>query len=335
MPGFDGREGFTLVFIPFFPKRVELRQTRAVTAILFSGQGAQKTGMGKDFYEASATARAMVEEANDALGFDLGSIMFDGPDEELTKTSRCQPALYLHGLIALALLKERVSSLHPAAAAGLSLGEFTAHAAAGTFSFADGLRIVGKRGAFMEEACNATEGSMAALIGGEEDQVRALAQAAGVDVANLNAPGQIVLSGSVAGIDAAVAQAKDFGIRRAIKLNVAGAYHSRLMQSAQDKLAAELAALAISPSSIPVVANFSADIVSSPEEIRATLEKQVTGSVRWTESIQRLVAMGHTSFIELGPGKVIAGLVSKIHKEAVVHSVEDIASLEAAAAALA
>ena len=176
---------------------------------------------------------------------------------------------------------------------------------------------------------------MAALIGGEEDQVRALAAAADVDVANYNAPGQIVLSGTVAGIDAAIAKAKDFGIRRAIKLNVAGAYHSRLMQSAQDKLAAELAAMAFATPSIPVVCNFAATPVSEAADIRAMLEKQVTGSVRWTASIQRLVAMGHRHFLELGPGKVLAGLVSKIDKDAVVHSVEDLPGLEAAVEALA
>jgi [acyl-carrier-protein] S-malonyltransferase len=254
--------------------------------------------------------------------------MFDGPEEELTKTSRCQPALYLHGLMALALIRERLPKLTPVAAAGLSLGEFTAHAAAGTFSFEQGLQIVGKRGAFMEEACNATEGSMAALIGGEEEQVQALAAAADVDIANLNAPGQIVLSGTVSGIDTAIAKAKEFGIRRAIKLNVAGAYHSRLMQSAQDKLAAELAALDLKTPSIPVICNYAATPVSEAAEIRAMLGKQVTGSVRWTASIQKLISMGHRNFLELGPGKVIAGLVSKIDKDAVVHSVEDLASLE-------
>jgi [acyl-carrier-protein] S-malonyltransferase len=181
----------------------------------------------------------------------------------------------------------------------------------------------------MEEACNATEGSMAALIGGEEEQVQALAAAADVDIANLNAPGQIVLSGTVAGIDDAVAKAKEFGIRRAIKLNVAGAYHSRLMQSAQDKLAAELSALELKTPSIPVICNYAATPVSEAAEIRAMLEKQVTGSVRWTASIQKLIAMGHRNFLELGPGKVIAGLVSKIDKDAVVHSVEDLPSLEA------
>lgn len=302
--------------------------------ILFSGQGAQKVGMAKDFVESSATARDLAHKADQALGWSLTDVMFEGPEDELTKTSRCQPALYLHGLITLALLKERLPNLKPVAAAGLSLGEFTAHAAAGTFSFEDGLKIVAKRGAFMEEACEATQGSMAALIGGEEEQVRALAEAAGVDVANLNAPGQIVLSGTVAGIDDAVAKAKDFGIRRAIKLNVAGAYHSRLMKSAQDKLAAELSSVAINAPSIPVVANFTAGSVASADEIRSTLEQQVTGSVRWTESIRTLISMGHRNFIELGPGKVIAGLVSKIDKDVSVLSVEDIPSLEAAVEAL-
>jgi [acyl-carrier-protein] S-malonyltransferase len=302
--------------------------------ILFSGQGAQKIGMGKDWVESSATARAMAEQADRALGFSISSIMFDGPEDELTRTSRCQPALYLHGLMGLALIRERLPNLLPVAAAGLSLGEFTAHAAAGTFSFEDGLRLVARRGEFMEQACQATEGSMAALIGGEESQVRALAAAVDVDVANLNAPGQIVLSGSVAGIDAVIAQAKDFGIRRAIKLNVAGAYHSRLMQSAQDQLAAELATVSIQSPALPVVCNFGASVVSDAATIRNMLEKQVTGSVRWTESIQLLISQGHRHLLELGPGKVIAGLVSKIDKDVVVHSVEDVASLEAAVHAL-
>ncbi len=298
--------------------------------VLFSGQGAQKVGMAKDWFDACPTARDLALKADKALGYSLTDIMFEGPEEELTKTSRCQPALYLHGLIALALLKERLPNLTPVAAAGLSLGEFTAHAAAGTFSFEDGLRIVARRGEFMEEACQASQGSMAALIGGEEDQVRALAAAADVDVANLNAPGQIVLSGTVEGIDSAIAQAKDFGIRRAIKLNVAGAYHSRLMKTAQDKLAAELSTISIVSPKIPVVANFTAGVVSTTEEIRKTHEQQVTGSVRWTESIRALIAMGHRNFIELGPGKVIAGLVGKIDKDVTVHSIEDLASLEAA-----
>ena len=297
--------------------------------LLFSGQGAQKVGMGKDFHEASDTARALFQRADEVLGFPLSTTMFEGPEDELTRTSRCQPALYLHGLVALALVKERVGGLNPVAAAGLSLGEFTAHSAAGTFSFEDGLKLVARRGLFMEEACQATRGAMAALIGGEEAAVKALAAVCAVDVANFNAPGQIVLSGTVEGIDAAVEKARDHGIRRAIKLNVAGAYHSRLMQAAQDQLATELAGVAMQPPGIPVVCNFGASVVSDPAEIRAMLEKQVTGSVRWTESIRLLCEMGHRTFIELGPGKVLAGLVAKIEKDATVHSIEDLASLEA------
>ncbi|MBG7609127.1 MAG: ACP S-malonyltransferase [Verrucomicrobia bacterium] len=298
--------------------------------ILFSGQGAQKIGMAKDWFQTSQVARELAEKADAALGYSLTDIMFNGPDEVLTSTSHCQPALYLHGLIALELIRESVPGFKPVAAAGLSLGEFTAHAAAGTLSFEDGLRLVSRRGTFMEEACNATDGAMAALIGGEEEKIRELAAATDVDVANLNAPGQIVLSGASANIDAAIAQAKEFGIRRAIKLKVAGAYHSRLMASAQEKLAVELEATTIACPGIPVVANFTAQPVSSESEIRSTLTSQVTGSVRWIESIQYLVAAGHTTFLELGPGKVIAGLVAKIAPGTTVISVEDAPSLEAA-----
>ncbi len=298
--------------------------------ILFSGQGAQKVGMGKDFHEVSEAARAKFAAADEALGFPLSQVMFEGPEEELTRTSRCQPALYLHGLVALDLLKERLPHLNPVAAAGLSLGEFTAHTAAGTFSFEDGLRIVAKRGGFMEEACEATQGAMAAMIGGDDEAVAALAAEHDVDVANFNCPGQTVISGDEPGIDAAVAAAKEKGIRKAVKLKVAGAYHSRLMKSAQDKLAAALAGVEMQNPTIPVVCNYAAKAVGEPAEIREMLEKQVTGSVRWTESIQKLVADGHTTFIELGPGKVLAGLVSKIAKDVKVVSIEDLASLEAA-----
>lgn len=291
--------------------------------------------MGRDWAESSGTARRLAKEADDALGFPLSQIMFEGPEEELTKTSRCQPALFLHGMMALELMRERLPDFEPAAAAGLSLGEFTAHVAAGTFSFEDGLRLVARRGQFMEDACEANPGAMAALIGGDEEKVRELAAAADVDVANLNAPGQIVLSGGVGGIDVAVARAKEFGVRRAIKLNVAGAYHSRLMHSAQEKLADELAGVEMRAPAMPVVCNFGASVVSDPAEVRTMLERQVTGSVRWTESIQNLISMGHRTFLELGPGKVLAGLVAKIDKDTIVHSVEDLASLEAAIEALA
>ena len=302
--------------------------------ILFSGQGAQTVGMGKDLVENYAVAKDLFNQADEALGFSLSDIMFNGPDEELTKTSRCQPALYLHGLACLAVLKERVPNFEAVAAAGLSLGEFTAHAAAGTFSFADGLKIVMQRGQFMEEACDTTKGSMAAMIGGTVEAVEGLAVDSDVDVANFNAPGQIVLSGSEEGVEKAIAGAKGAGIKIAKKLNVAGAYHSRLMQSAQDKLAGVLAETDVATPTIPVASNFKGGIVGGADEIRETLEKQVTGSVRWVECIQALVAEGHTTFIELGPGKLIAGMMKRIDKTATIYSVEDIASLDATVEAL-
>jgi [acyl-carrier-protein] S-malonyltransferase len=302
--------------------------------LLFAGQGAQKVGMGKDLAEAFPSVRALLEQADAALGYSLTQVMFEGPMEELTKTSRCQPALYAHGLAILSILKEKVPGLQIAATAGLSLGEFTAHAAAGTFDFATGLNLVFQRGSFMEEACESTQGAMLAMLGGEESAIRELAAECDVDVANLNAPGQIVLSGSADGITAAAAKAKDKGIKRAIPLPVAGAYHSRLMKSAQDKLAAVLAGAAIQEPAVPVVCNFEARAVKSPEEIRATLTAQVTGSVRWVESMQLLRSQGHELFIELGPDATLAGLMGKIDKTAKVISIKDLASLEAAVAEL-
>ncbi len=302
--------------------------------LLFAGQGAQKVGMGKDLAEAFPAVRALFDQADAALGYSLSQVMFEGPMEELTRTSRCQPALYAHGLAIWEILKQKVPHLQVAATAGLSLGEFTAHAAAGTFDFATGLNLVFQRGSFMEEACESTQGAMLAMLGGEESAIRELAAECEVDVANLNAPGQIVLSGSVEGIQAAAAKAKDKGIKRAIPLPVAGAYHSRLMKGAQDKLASVLAAAPLQSPSVPVICNFEARAVSTPEEIRSTLTSQVTGSVRWVESMQALRAAGHELFIELGPDATLAGLMGKIDKSAKVISIKDLPSLEAAIAEL-
>ena len=277
-----------------------------------------------------AVVAEMLGKADATLGYALSQVMFEGPMEELTRTSRCQPALYTHGLALWEVLKARVPELEVVACAGLSLGEFTAHAAAGTFSFETGLNLVFRRGAFMEEACEATRGAMVAMLGGEEAAIRELAAECEVDVANLNAPGQIVLSGSVEGIEAAAAKAKDKGIKRAIVLPVAGAYHSRLMASAQAKLATELAGAAMVSPRVPVVSNFEAAVVSEPEAIRGALTSQVTGSVRWVESMQLLIAQGHTLFIELGPDATLAGLMGKIDKSVKVVSIKDAASLEAA-----
>ncbi len=308
--------------------------TMSNVVILFSGQGAQKVGMGQDLADAFPVVKELFEKADKSLGYSLSDMMFNGPDEELTKTSRCQPALYVHGLACLAALQEKVPSLNPVAAAGLSLGEFTAHCAAGTFDFATGLRLVEQRGAFMEEACNATQGAMAAMIGGDEEAVAKLAEECDIDVANFNTIGQIVVSGSEEGVNQAVANAKSYGVRMGKKLNVAGAYHSRLMQSAQDKLATVLANTELAEPKIPVICNFGARAVEGADDIKSMLEQQVTGSVRWTASMQKLIADGHTTFLELGPGKVLAGLMGRIDKSVTVISIEDVASLEAAVEAL-
>lgn len=298
--------------------------------LLFSGQGAQKVGMGQDLTNQYPSAKALFEKADEILGRPLTKIMFEGRAEELTRTGNCQPALFLHGLALFKVLQEKVPTLKPVAAVGLSLGEMTAHCAAGTFTFEDGLKLVARRGELMDNACEANPGTMAAMIGGSEDDVARLAADCDVDVANLNCPGQTVLSGSHEGIDDAVTKAKKYGLRMGKKLAVAGAYHSRLMAGAREKLGEALAQTDVSQPKIPVVSNFLAHPAEGPEAIRASLKDQVTGSVRWIESIRLLREQGHDLFIELGPGKVLAGFMARIDKEARVISIEDAASLEVA-----
>jgi [acyl-carrier-protein] S-malonyltransferase len=301
------------------------------TALLFSGQGAQAVGMGKDLAAAFPVAAELFAKADSILGYSLSGTAFEGPAEELTKTSVCQPALYVHGLSALAVLQEKVPSLSFDAAAGLSLGEFTAHAAAGTFDFETGLRLVDQRSRFMQEACEATEGGMAAIIGADEQGVRNLAAAADVDVANFNSPGQIVISGEKSKIALAVGMAKEYGARKAVELTVAGAFHSRLMEPAYQRLSAVLAQTPIVMPRVPVVGNVDALPADSPDAIRKSLADQVTGSVCWTASIEYMIDhLGITRFLELGPGGIIAGLVGRIRKGTEVISVSDVASLEAA-----
>ncbi|MEO7933086.1 MAG: ACP S-malonyltransferase [Chthoniobacterales bacterium] len=304
-------------------------------ALLFSGQGAQAVGMGQDLAAAFPIVQALFNEADERLAFPLSQIAFTGPAEELTRTSVCQPALYVHGIACLSALLQRVPDLTFVATAGLSLGEFTAHCAAGTFDFPTGLELVAQRSRFMEEACNSTNGGMAAMIGGEENDVRSLAAQTDVDVANLNCPGQIVLSGEASKIALAVSMAKEAGVRRATTLNVAGAFHSRLMEPAYQKLSTALAATTMNVPSVPVVCNVDAAAVTEPGRIRETLAEQVTGSVRWTESITYLLdELKVDLFLELGPGAVIAGLVNRIRKDTPVISISDVASLEKAVAAL-
>ncbi len=305
-------------------------------ALLFSGQGAQSVGMGKDLCAASPAATALFARADEILGFPLSNIAFEGPVEELTKTSVCQPALYVHGLACLAALTERLPDFTFSAAAGLSLGEFTAHAAAGTFDFETGLGLVAKRSRAMQQACDETEGGMAAVIGAEENSVRDLAAAADVDIANLNCPGQIVISGESSKIALAVSLARDYGARKAVELTVAGAFHSRLMESAYQSLSIALAETSFAEPSVPVICNVDAIPVSDPDTIRRTLADQVTGSVRWTESVEYLIDHLHCDLlIELGPGGVLAGLVNRIRKGTRVLSVANAATLDEAVRALA
>ena len=305
------------------------------TALIFSGQGAQTVGMGKDLAAEYPAAADLFRRADSILGYSLSQIAFEGPAEELTKTSVCQPALYVHGLACLAVLKEKLPALDFQATAGLSLGEFTAHAAAGTFDFETGLRLVDKRARAMQEACEASEGGMAAIIGGEEDRVRELAAVADVDVANINAPGQIVLSGESSKIVVAVSLAKEYSARKAVELTVAGAFHSRLMEPAYQTLSAALAETPMNVPRVPVVCNVDAVSVSDAETIRRTLADQVTGSVCWSQSVEYLIDHLHIEqFIELGPGGVLTGLVGRIRKGTPVISISNSATLNEALAAL-
>ena len=295
--------------------------------LLFAGQGSQVVGMGRDLAQRFPVAADLFRQADEILGRRLSEIAWNGPIEELTKTSNCQPALYVHELACLAVLRELAGDFPIGGAAGLSLGEMTAHAAAGTFDFATGLKLVQKRGELMDEACAATKGAMAAMIGAKENIVRQLAADEDVDVANINAPGQIVISGELANVEASVGVAKEYGIRRAAMLNVAGAYHSRLMQTAYEKLGVALRHVPVQPPRFPVISNVTGEEVKTPVEIRRTLQDQVTSTVRWVDCMERLVALGCNLFVELGPGGVLAGLLKRTCKDADVVSVNDAESV--------
>jgi [acyl-carrier-protein] S-malonyltransferase len=300
-------------------------------ALIFPGQGAQAIGMGRELAATYPAAADLFHQADEILGWPLSKICWDGPVEELTKTSVCQPALYVHGLAALAVVREKLGELPVVGTAGLSLGEFTAHAAAGTFDFATGLQLVAQRGQFMQEACEATRGGMAAMIGAEENVVRDLAAATDVDVANINSPGQIVISGEAGKVAMAVGMAKDYGVRKAVELTVAGAFHSRLMQPAYERLGEVLVQTPLLEPRFPVVCNVDAKVVRTAEDIRRTLADQVTDSVRWADCVTCLLdELGCDTLLELGPGTTLAGMVARIRKGTVVHSVstaEDVATL--------
>jgi [acyl-carrier-protein] S-malonyltransferase len=305
------------------------------TALLFAGQGAQVVGMGRDLAEKFPSAKSWFDRANAALGYDLASVCFNGPDAELTKTENAQPGIFLVSWVAFQLLKEHAPTLSFQATAGLSLGEFTALTAAGAMSFEDGLRVVRQRGKFMQEACDTTKGGMAAVIGLDEAPTREVCAQAGVVLANLNCPGQLVISGEEEKIIQACDLAKAKGARRAIPLPVAGAYHSPLMAGAQPKLQGELAKIKISAPTVPVISNVTAQPYGAPAEISARLIEQVTSSVLWENSMRHLLAQGFTRFIELGPGTALSGFMKRIDKTVQMLNVADVATLEATVKTLA
>lgn len=298
-------------------------------ALLFAGQGAQKVGMGKSLVEGSAAARALYEQANSVLGWDLAKISFEGPEADLIQTKVCQPALFVHGMALLAALREagKLPAGEPRLALGLSLGEVTAYCAAGVFDFATGVRIVAERGRLMQQACEQTTGGMAAIIGEERTTVESLCRDFDIEAANFNAPGQIIVSGDKSKVAAAVAAAKERGIKKVMPLNVAGAYHSRLMEPARTAFAAFLESMPFAKPKFAVLTNTTGHLISDPAAIKDALVKQVVSSVRWEDCMRNAAAAGAMEFWELGPGGVLSGLARRTEKSWVVKSFAEFADV--------
>ncbi len=286
-------------------------------AYVFPGQGAQYVGMGKDLYESNKEAHDLFERANEILGFRITDLMFAGTDEDLRQTKVTQPAIFLHSVI---LAKSLGADFRPDMVAGHSLGEFSALVAAGALSFDDGLRLVAARANAMQKACELTESTMAAIIALPDEKVEEVCE--GIDgvvvCANYNCPGQIVISGETPAIDAACEQLKAAGAKRALKLKVGGAFHSPCMEPARAELAKAIEAVEVHAPVCPVFQNVDALPHTDPIEIKANLVAQLTSPVRWTQTVRNMVADGATEFVELGPGKVLQGLVSKIAPEVAV-----------------
>jgi [acyl-carrier-protein] S-malonyltransferase len=296
-------------------------------ALLFSGQGAQKVGMGRTLYEAYPSVAALYARAGEILGWDLSRICFEGPEEALTETKVCQPALFVHGYAIQAVLREEGRLVGMNFALGLSLGEVTALAAANVFDFETGLRVVAERGRLMQEACEATKGGMASVIGEERAKVAELCKEFDIEMANLNCPGQIVISGEKSRIDAAVAASKERGFRRVIPLNVAGAYHSRLMEPARARFEAFLAGIEFRRPQVTVLTNTTGRTVSEPAAIREALVRQVVSPVLWEDCMREAARLGATCFIECGPGGVLAGLARRTERDWTVKSLSEAADL--------
>ncbi|MBD1427463.1 ACP S-malonyltransferase [Sphingobacterium arenae] len=283
------------------------------TAYIFPGQGAQFVGMGQDLYNLNEETKSLFEQANDILGFRITDIMFSGTDEDLKQTKVTQPAIFLHSVI---LAKALGDSFQPAMVAGHSLGEFSALVAAGALSFEDGLKLVAKRANAMQKACEAQPSTMAAILGLEDETVEKIcAQVEDVVVAaNYNCPGQLVISGTIEGVDKACVLLTEAGAKRALKLNVGGAFHSPLMEPAKVELQEAIEETEIKSPICPIVQNVDAKPYTDPAQIKANLIAQLTGAVRWTQTVQQMLADGIEAFVEVGPGNVLQGLVKKVDR---------------------
>ena len=291
-------------------------------AFVFPGQGAQFVGMGKDLYENNPVAKEMFDKANEILGFNITDLMFNGTDEDLRQTKVTQPAIFLHSVI---LAKTMGDDFNPDMVAGHSLGEFSALVAAGALSFEDGLRLVSARAQAMQKACEKTPSTMAAVLALPDARVEELCASVteGVVVpANYNCPGQIVISGSIEGVDAACAKMLEDGAKRALKLKVGGAFHSPLMEPARAELADAIAHTDFHAPKCPVYQNVNAEPQTDPETIKKNLIAQLTAPVRWTQTIQNMIAAGADTFVEVGPGAVLQGLVKKISSEVATSGIQ-------------
>ncbi len=298
------------------------------TALVFAGQGAQFAGMGKDLVQSHPECGELFEKADDVLGFRLSKLCFEGPSEELRRSDNCQPAIFVMSVACMCALSARAEAFPYAGVAGLSLGEWTALHIAGALGFEDTLKVLRARGEFMQEACEATDGGMVSIIGLAAEEVDEIRKRAGVETANLNSPGQTVLSGERESIAKAEQLAGEAGAKKTVVLRVAGAYHSSLMLSAREKLAGVLGEIEIQKPEVPVLSNVTGKPHGGPEEIRQRMLEQVTSTVHWYESIEWFRQQGVGRFIEFGPGRVLSGLIRRIDRQAQVLNVQDIGSLE-------
>lgn len=299
-------------------------------AFVFAGQGAQKIGMGKELTENFACAADIFKRASDALGFDIEKMIFDGDEQTLMLTENTQPAVVTMSIAAYEVLKEK--GIRPDIVAGLSLGEYSAHIASGTMTFEDGVRLVKKRGRYMQEEVPEGVGAMAAILGMDKEGVaeccRAASEIGVCEPANFNCPGQIVVSGETAAVEKACEKAKELGAKRAVLLSVSAPFHCSMLRGAGEKLAKELENVQMHEMNIPVITNVTADYIADSDEVKGLLEKQVSNSVKWEESVRRMITDGVDTFVEVGPGKALSGFIKKIDRALNVHNVEDMASLE-------